>query len=111
MSSLTRIGVPDAATATHPAAVDLVEMTVTQAQAAFSGIMSEALTQAFLGRIAEFKPAYNAIIRAWCIIGSNDFSCLSFVKAPFAPQISPDRIATSLLYPQLRTLIILATFT
>ena len=54
----------DAALATHSAAVDLVEMTVAQAQAAFaSGIItSEALTQAFLGRIAEFNPHYNAII-------------------------------------------------
>ena len=46
------------------AKIDLVELTVEQAQAAFaSGAnTSEALTQAFLARIAEHNPHYNAII-------------------------------------------------
>ena len=46
------------------ATIDLVELTVEQAQAAFASgaITSEALTQAFLGRIAEHNPHYNAIV-------------------------------------------------
>ncbi len=46
------------------ATIDLVELTVEQAQAAFASgaTTSEALTQAFLGRIAEHNPHYNAII-------------------------------------------------
>lgn len=54
----------DAAQAGHPAAIDLVELTLEQAQAAFSSgaITSEALTQAFLDRIAVYNPHYNAII-------------------------------------------------
>ena len=54
----------DAAAAGHPAALDLVELTVAQAQAAFASgaITSEALTQAFLDRIATYNPSYNAII-------------------------------------------------
>ncbi len=46
------------------AKIDLVELTVEQAQAAFASgaITSEALTEAFLGRIAEHNPHYNAII-------------------------------------------------
>jgi len=42
---------------------DIVELTIEGAQAAFaSGATSEALTQAFLDRIARDNPAYNAII-------------------------------------------------
>ena len=42
---------------------DVVELTVEGAQAAFAaGVTSEALTQAFLDRIAQYNPAYNAII-------------------------------------------------
>ena len=45
-------------------AVDLVELTVDQVQAAFADgtTTSEALTQAFLERIATYNPSYNAII-------------------------------------------------
>lgn len=44
--------------------IDPVELTVQQAQAAFASgaITSEALTRAFLDRIAEHNPSYNAII-------------------------------------------------
>lgn len=44
--------------------IDPVELTVQQAQAAFASgaITSEALTRAFLERIAEHNPSYNAII-------------------------------------------------
>ncbi len=45
------------------ATLDLVEITVERAQSAFAaGTTSEALTQAFLDRIAQFNPDYNAII-------------------------------------------------
>ena len=46
------------------AKTDLVELTVEGAQAAFASgaATSEALTQAFLDRIAEYNPLYNAII-------------------------------------------------
>ncbi len=46
------------------AKIDLVELTAEQAQSAFASgaITSEALTQAFLDRIAEHNPHYNAII-------------------------------------------------
>ena len=45
-------------------AIDLVEMTAEQAQAGFASgaFTSEALTQAFLDRIAAYNPQYNAII-------------------------------------------------
>jgi len=54
----------DAAPTGHPAAIDIVELTLEQAQAAFASgaTTSEALTQAFLNRIAECNPQYNAII-------------------------------------------------
>jgi aspartyl-tRNA(Asn)/glutamyl-tRNA(Gln) amidotransferase subunit A len=44
--------------------IDLVELTVEQVQAAFANgtLTSEALTQAFLKRIADFDSRYNAII-------------------------------------------------
>ena len=44
--------------------IDIVELTVLGAQAAFASgaTTSEALTQAFLDRIATYNPAYNAII-------------------------------------------------
>ena len=50
--------------ATPDATPDLVEFTVEQAQSAFAAgtTTSEALTQAFLDRIARFNPDYNAII-------------------------------------------------
>ena len=46
------------------AKIDLVELTVEGAQAAFASgaATSEALTQAFLDRIAQYNPHYNAII-------------------------------------------------
>ena len=45
-------------------ALDLVELTVEQAQAAFASgtITAEALTQAFLDRIARYNATYNAIV-------------------------------------------------
>ncbi|WP_284947116.1 amidase [Acidisoma cladoniae] len=47
-----------------PAAIDIVELTLEQAQAAFASgaITSEALTQAFLDRIAVYNAHYNAIV-------------------------------------------------
>lgn len=44
--------------------IDLIELTVEQCQAAFASgaVTSEALTQAFLDRIATLNPSYNAII-------------------------------------------------
>lgn len=47
-----------------PAVFDVVELTLEQVQAAFADgrITSEALTQAFLDRIAAYNPHYNAII-------------------------------------------------
>ena len=49
--------------AASAATLDLVEFTVEQAQSAFAaGTTSEALTQAFLDRIARLDPHYNAII-------------------------------------------------
>jgi Asp-tRNA(Asn)/Glu-tRNA(Gln) amidotransferase A subunit family amidase len=47
-----------------PIALDLVELTVAQAQEAFASgaVTSEALTQAFLARIATYDPQYNAIV-------------------------------------------------
>lgn len=46
------------------AKINLVELTVEGAQAAFASgaATSEALTQAFLDRIAKYNPPYNAII-------------------------------------------------
>jgi Asp-tRNA(Asn)/Glu-tRNA(Gln) amidotransferase A subunit family amidase len=51
-------------TDTTPATIDLVELTVGQAQAAFANgtTTSEALTQAFLDRIALYNGTYNAIV-------------------------------------------------
>jgi Asp-tRNA(Asn)/Glu-tRNA(Gln) amidotransferase A subunit family amidase len=45
-------------------AIDLIEMTVEQAQAGFASgaFTSESLTQAFLDRIAAYNPQYNAIV-------------------------------------------------
>ncbi len=50
--------------AASSATLDLVELTVEQVQRAFAAGLttSEALTQAFLDRIARFNPDYNAII-------------------------------------------------
>ncbi|HEX3983939.1 MAG TPA: amidase, partial [Acidisoma sp.] len=50
--------------ASPPVAVDLVELTVEAAQAAMANgtISAEALTQAFLDRIAKYNPKYNAVI-------------------------------------------------
>jgi Asp-tRNA(Asn)/Glu-tRNA(Gln) amidotransferase A subunit family amidase len=47
-----------------PAMIDLVELTVDRVQAAFASgaVTAEALTQAFLDRIASYNPQYNAII-------------------------------------------------
>ena len=46
-------------------AIDLVEMTVDDAQVAFAaGVTSEALTQAFLDRLERYNPRYNAVITA-----------------------------------------------
>jgi aspartyl-tRNA(Asn)/glutamyl-tRNA(Gln) amidotransferase subunit A len=44
--------------------IDVVELTVEQAQAGFASgaFTSEALTQAFLDRIATYNPSYNAIV-------------------------------------------------
>lgn len=44
--------------------IDLIELTVEQVQAGFASgaFTSEELTQAYLDRIAEFNPAYNAIV-------------------------------------------------
>ncbi len=48
---------------TETASIDIVEMTLEGAHAAFArGISSEALTQAFLDRIATYNGHYNAII-------------------------------------------------
>jgi Asp-tRNA(Asn)/Glu-tRNA(Gln) amidotransferase A subunit family amidase len=54
----------NATPSTPSTAIDLVELTVEQAQAAFASgtITAEALTQAFLDRIALFNGTYNAII-------------------------------------------------
>jgi Asp-tRNA(Asn)/Glu-tRNA(Gln) amidotransferase A subunit family amidase len=54
----------DAAATGRPAAIDLVELTLEQVQSAFASgaTTSEALTQAFLDRIATYNPHYNAII-------------------------------------------------
>ncbi len=54
----------NAAPTGHPASIDIVELTVEQVQAAFASgaITSEALTQAFLNRIAAYNPQYNAIV-------------------------------------------------
>jgi len=48
----------------HPAAIDLVESTLEQIQAAFANgsVTSEVLTQAFLDRSETLNPRYNAII-------------------------------------------------
>jgi amidase len=49
---------------TSPAAVDLVELTVETAEAAMASgaVSAEALTEAFLDRIATYNPRYNAIL-------------------------------------------------
>ena len=51
-------------TDTPSAKIDLVELTVEQAQAAFASgaITAEALAQAFIDRIATHNPTYNAIV-------------------------------------------------
>ena len=50
-------------TASSGSTLNLVELTVEQVQNAFSSstVTSEALTRAFLDRIAELNPRYNAI--------------------------------------------------
>ncbi len=52
------------ATRDGAAAIDLVEMTIAQAQAGFAGgaFTSESLTRAFLDRIAVYNAHYNAIV-------------------------------------------------
>lgn len=54
----------NAASTSPSAAIELVELTVEKAQAAFEGgaITAEALTQAFLDRIAQYNPKFNAIL-------------------------------------------------
>jgi Asp-tRNA(Asn)/Glu-tRNA(Gln) amidotransferase A subunit family amidase len=52
-------------TALDIGAIDLVEMTVEDAQAAFAaGVTSEALTRAFMDRLEIYNPRYNAVITA-----------------------------------------------
>lgn len=54
----------DVAASQNPAPADPIELTVEQVQAGFAraAFTSEALTQAFLDRIARYNPHYNAII-------------------------------------------------